>query len=53
MRCHICDKFIPAPTFNHDIGTYDPCSSCMDKISEAVAQYDEEDEEEMEDWEKI
>ena len=53
MRCHICDKFIPVPTFNYTTGEYDPCPSCVSLIEETVADYDKKEREEAdwEDWE--
>lgn len=33
MRCNICDSVLSSPTYNSQIGTFEPCPTCLDVIN--------------------
>lgn len=39
MRCNICDSALSKPDFNSDLGTWEPCVTCLEVIQDAVGAF--------------
>lgn len=39
MRCHICDRVLNEPKYNHDAREYDPCGTCIEVIEATLSGF--------------
>lgn len=39
MRCNICDRLLNEPRFNRELGSYEPCETCMEVIQDTLAGF--------------
>lgn len=39
MKCYICDREIPNPSYDHDHEDWAPCHVCQAEINELVSSY--------------
>lgn len=39
MRCNICDKLLPEPSFNSAHQDWDPCDECQNVVQDTLAGY--------------
>lgn len=47
MRCHICDQPLDNPRLDPRDGSYQPCTTCQEHIDDALSDFEEEQEEEV------